>query len=105
MRKKDLVQQIEEMKGKVILDCHVKDLWNQIKKLTESLNQVRAVNERITNELVIVKHVKVNLENRIVSFEKLQAKAEQYDRRNNVEISGMLNEITEDDLENNVTEI
>ena len=105
MRKKDLVEQIEEMKDKVILDCYVKDLCNQIKKLTESLNQERAVNERITNELVIVKHVKVNLENRIISFEKLQAKAEQYDRRNSVEISGMLNEITEEDLENNVTEI
>ena len=105
MRKKDLVEQVEEMKGKVVLECHVKDLCNQIKKLTESLNQVRAVNERITNELVIVKHVKVNPENRIVSFEKLQAKAEQYDRKNNVEISGILNEITEEDLENNVTEI
>ena len=38
MRKKDLVEQIEKMKGKVIFDSHVKDLYNQIynqiKKLT-----------------------------------------------------------------------
>ena len=46
MRKKDLVEQIEKMKGKVIFDSHVKDLCNQIEKLTESLNQVMAANEK-----------------------------------------------------------
>ena len=46
MRKKDLVDQIEKMKGKVIFDSHVKDLCNQIEKLTESLNQVMAANEK-----------------------------------------------------------
>ena len=61
------------MKGKVIFDSHVKDLRNQIEKLTESLNQIRAANEKITSELVIVKNVFVNLENRIVNLEKLQA--------------------------------
>ena len=61
------------MKGKVIFDSHVKDLRNQIEKLTESLNQIRAANEKITSELVIVKNVFVNLENRIVNLEKSQA--------------------------------
>ena len=51
------------MKGKVIFDSYVKDLQNQIEKLTESLNQVTAANEKITSELVIVKDVNVNLEN------------------------------------------
>ena len=46
MRKKDLVEQIEKMKGKVIFDSRVKDLCNQIEKLTESLNQVMAANEK-----------------------------------------------------------
>ena len=55
MRKKDLVEQIEKMKGKVIFDSHVKDLCNQIEKLTESLNQVTTANEKITSELVIVR--------------------------------------------------
>ena len=73
MRKKYFVEQIEKMKGKVIFDSHVKDLRNQIEKLTESLNQIRAANEKITSELVIVKNVFVNLENRIVNLEKLQA--------------------------------
>ena len=93
------------MKGKVIFDSHVKDLWNQIEKLTESLNQVTAANEKIASELVIVKNVNVNLENRIVNLEKLQAKAEQYNRRNNLEISGILNEIPDDHLENHVIDI
>ena len=39
--KKDLVEQIEKMKGKVVFHSHVKDFCNQIEKLTESLNQVR----------------------------------------------------------------
>ena len=67
------MEQIEKMKGKVIFDSHVEDLRNQIEKLTESLNQIRAANEKITSELVIVKNVFVNLENRIVNLEKLQA--------------------------------
>ena len=50
------------MKGKVIFDSHFKDLCNQMEKLTESLNQVMAANEKIIGELVIVKNVKVNLE-------------------------------------------
>ena len=37
MRKKNLVEQIEKMKGQVIFDSHVKDLCNQIEKLTLSL--------------------------------------------------------------------
>ena len=105
MRKKNLVEQIEKMKSKVIFDSYVKDLCNQIEKLTESLNQVTAANEKITSELLIVKNVNVNLENRIANLEKLQAKIEQCNRRGNVEISGILSEIPDEDLENNVIEI
>ena len=93
------------MKGKVIFDSHFKDLCNQMEKLTESLNQVMAANEKIIGELVIVKNVKVNLEKRIVNLENLQAKAEQYNRRNNVEMLGISNEIPDEDLENKVIEI
>ena len=63
MSKKDLVHQIEKMKGKVLFDSYVKDICNQIEKLTESLNQVTAANGKITSELVIVKNINVNLEN------------------------------------------
>ena len=93
------------MKGKLVFDSHVKDLWNRIEKLTESLNQVTAANEKITSVLVIVKNVNVNLKNRIVNLEKLQAKTKLYNGRNNVKISGISNEIPDEDLENNVVEI
>ena len=105
LRKKDLVEQIEKMKGKDIFDSHIKDLCNQIKKLTESLNQVTEASEKITSEFVIVKNVNVNLENQFVNLKKLQAKAEQYNGRNNLEISGISNEIPDDDLENHVIKI
>ena len=72
-----------------------------MEKLTESLNQVTATNEELTSELVIVKNVNVDLGNRVTNLEKLQAKAEQYNRRNNVEISGIPNEIPDEGLENN----
>ena len=59
----------------------------------------------MTSNLAIVKNDNVNLENRITNLEKLQAKVEQYNRRNNVEISGFSKEISDDDLENHVIEI
>ena len=51
MKKRDVVDQIEKMKGKVVVGSHVKDLCHQIEKLTEKLNDVVATNEKITNEL------------------------------------------------------
>ena len=93
------------MKGKVIFGSHVKNLFNQTEKLTESFNQVMAANEKFTSELVIIKNINVDLENRIVNLKKLQAKTEKYNRRNNVEISGISNKIPDEDLKNNATEI
>ena len=62
--------------------------------------------KNITSEPVIVRNVNVKLRNRIVNVDKLQeAKADQYTRRNNVEISGISNEISDEDLENNFIEI
>ena len=73
------------MKDKVVVDSHVRDLRHQIEKLTERLNDVSATNEKIATELLIVKNVNSNLEKSITALEKLQAKAEQYNRKNNVE--------------------
>ena len=54
MKKRDLVDQIEKMKGKVIVGCHVKDLCHQIEKLTEMLhdskvNQVFCIGAVVTD--------------------------------------------------------
>ena len=93
------------MKVKVTFDSYVKDLCNQIEKLTKSLNQVTVANEKITSKFVIDKNFNVNLENQIVNLEELHAKTEQYNRRNDIEISRISNEIPDEDLENNVIRI
>ena len=105
MRKEDLVEQIEKMEGKVLFDSYVKDICHQTENLRESLNRVTAANEKITSELVIIKNVNVNLENRMLNLEKLKTKAEQYNRRSNFEISGTLNEIPDEDLQSHVIKI
>ena len=105
MKKRDVVDQIDKMKGKVVVGSHVKYLCHQIEKLTEKLNDVVATNEKITNELLIVKNVNSNLEKRIATLEKLQAKTEQYSRRSNAEISGIPNDILDNDHEKKVIEI
>ena len=61
-----------------------------MENFTESLNQVITANEKITSELVIVKNVNINVENRIVNLQKLQAKSQQYNERKDVKISGIL---------------
>ena len=40
---------------------HIEDLCNEIEKLTKTLNEVMAANEKITSKLVIVKNVNINL--------------------------------------------
>ena len=64
-----------------------------------------STNERLTSELTVVKNVSNILENRIVNLEKQLSKNEQYGRRNNVEISGISNDIPDQDLEENVVKI
>ena len=104
MKKQDLVDQIEKMKGKVVIGSHLKDLCHQIEKLSERLNVV-ATNEKITSELLIVINVNSNLEKRIATLEKLQAKTEPYNRKKNKEISGIPNDSLDNDLEEKVIKI
>ena len=46
-----------------------------------------------------MKNVSTKLEERIINLEKNQAKSEQYSWRNNIELSGIPNDISEDNLE------
>ena len=62
-------------------------------------------NERLTSELSVVKNVNNILENRIVNLEKQLSKNEQYGCHNNVEISGISNDIPDQDLEENIVKI
>ena len=55
--------------------------------------------------LFIIKKFNSNLEKRVATLEKLQAKTEQYNKRNDVEISGLPNHVLDNDPEDKVTEI
>ena len=74
MKKRDLVNQIEKMRGKVIVGSQLKDLCSQIRKFTKNLNDVMATNKKTASELSIVRNVNSNLEHGITALEKLQAK-------------------------------
>ena len=62
-------------------------------------------NEKISSQFIVVKKVNALLEKRVIESEKSQAKAEQYSRRSNVEISGIPHEILDNNLEDKVIDI
>ena len=105
IKKKDLVDYIEKMKGKIVADNHIQNLCNEIENLSDQVKNLVSANERLTSELSVVKNVNNILENRIVNLEKQLSKNEQYGRRNNVELSGISNDISDQDLEDNIVKI
>ena len=62
-------------------------------------------NEKLISQFIVVKKVNTVLEKHVIELEKHQAKAEQYSRRNNVEISGIPHEILDNNLEDKVIDI
>ena len=100
MKKKDL--EIEKLKGKVVVDINIKNLCDQVSRLSENLAQLMESNEKLSSQFIVVKKVITLLEKRVIELEKSQAKAEQYGRRNNVEISGIPHEILDNNLEDKV---
>ena len=102
MKKKDPVDHIENLKGKVVVGNDIQGLFSQISKLSENLDRLVTANEKLNSELLIVRNVNQNLQNRIINLEKQQSKSEQYNRRNNVEISGISNEVLDQNLEQTV---
>ena len=84
MKKKDLVDHIENLKGKVVVGNDIQGLFNQISKLSENVDHLVTGNKKLNSELLIVKNV---------NLEKHQSKLEQCSRFNNVEISGISNQV------------
>ena len=81
------------------MDADKSNRCSQISKLNDTISQLQSPNEKIRSELAVVKNVNTKLEERIISLEKNQAKSEQYSQRNNIELSGIPNDIPEDNLE------
>ena len=69
MKKKDLVDQIENWKGKVVVRNDTQGLFNQISELLENVDRLVTANEKLNSELLIVRNVNQNLQ-RIVNLEK-----------------------------------
>ena len=78
IKKKDLVDYIKKMKGKVVADKQIQNVCSEIANLSEIVKSLVSPNERLTSELMVVKNVNNILENRIVNLEKQFSKNEQY---------------------------
>ena len=99
IKKPELVQKIIALKGKVIVDADISHLCSQVSNLHDTIFQLHSTNEKIRSELAVVKNVNTKLEERIISLEKNQAKSDKYSRRINIELSGILHDIPEGNLE------
>ena len=101
MKKKDLVYKIEKLKGKVVL----KKLCDQVSRLSENLAKLMESNEKLCSQVIVMEKVNTLLEKRVKKLDESQEKAEQYRRRNNVEMSGIFHEIMDKNLEDKVNNI
>ena len=63
IKKKDLVDYIEKMKGKVVAYDQIQNLCSEIANLSDNVKILVNTNERLTNELSVVKNVNNILEN------------------------------------------
>ena len=105
LKKADLVQQIINLRGKVIIDSDLRNLCDQISNSSETITKLATAKQQINSELAIVKKINNKLEKRVIVLGKNQAKSEQYSRRNNVEFSNIPNDIPDNQLENKVVQI
>ena len=80
----------------------IQGLLNQVFKLSENVDCLVTANDKLNSELLIVRNINQNLQNRIINLEKQQSKSEQYNRRNNVKLSGISNEVSDQNLEETV---
>ena len=97
IKKSELVQKIIALNGKFLVDSDISNLRNQISKLNDRTFQLHSTNEKIRSEVTVVKNVNTKRKEKIISLKKNQAKSEQYCRCNNIEWSGIPNDIPEDD--------
>ena len=66
MKKKDLVSEIEKLKGKVAVDNNIKNLRDQISRLSENLAKLMDSNEQLSSQFIVIKNVNSLLEKRVI---------------------------------------
>ena len=105
IKKPELVQKIVALKVKVIVDADISNLCKQISKLNNAISQPHSTNKKVKSELAVVKNVNTKLEEWIICLDENQAKSEQYSRSNDIDLSGIPNDIPESNLEKVVIDI
>ena len=71
IKKKGLFDYIEKMKAKVFAVKQLQNLSSETENLSENVKSIVNTNERLTNELIVVKNIKNILENRVANLEKM----------------------------------
>ena len=61
IKKKDLVDHIENLKGKVVVGNNIQRLFNQISKLSENVDRLVTANNKLNSELLSVRNVNQNI--------------------------------------------
>ena len=82
MKNKELVDHIENLKRKIVIAKEIPGLFYQNSKLSENVDRLVTANEKLNSELLIVRNVNQNLQNKITNLEKQRSKSKQYNRRN-----------------------
>ena len=98
---KDLVNNIEYLKGKVTVDATIKKLWDEISQLSTSVNNLMKENGKISSQMMVFSNINTLLITCVTLLEK-QGKVEQYSKRSNNEIFGISNEVSDENLEKKV---
>ena len=68
-------------------------------QLSTSINNLMTENKKLTSQLMVVSNGNALLVTLVTELQKQHLKMEQYSRRNNVEISGMSNEASDENLD------
>ena len=65
MKKKDLVNHIESLKGKVSVDATIKKLCDEISQLSTSVNNLMTENGKISSQLMVASNANTLLVARV----------------------------------------
>ena len=69
MKKKDLINHIENLKGKVTVDATIKRLCDEISQLSTSVNNLMTENGKISSQMMVVSNVNTLLVTRVTELE------------------------------------
>ena len=72
---------------------------------SEAITKLATGNHQINSELAFINLVSRKVKKRVIDLKESQAESEQYNRRNNMEFSNILNDIPDNQLESKVIQI